>query len=104
PVEQGHLVAAPERGLDHMTAQELCPTEHQHAHYAHPIHIRPLEPPEYAPVIAVVDEWWGGRPMAAMLPKLFFTHFRDTSFVAEDDGAIAGFPCGFRSHTYPRRG
>ena len=38
--------------------------------------------------------------MAAMLPKLFFVHFRDTSFVAEDDGKLAGFLCGFRSQTF----
>jgi ribosomal protein S18 acetylase RimI-like enzyme len=37
-----------------------------------------------------------------MLPRLFFTHFRDTSFVAEDDtGGLAGFLCGFLSQTYP---
>jgi ribosomal protein S18 acetylase RimI-like enzyme len=35
-----------------------------------------------------------------MLPKLFFVHFRDTSFVAEDGGALVGFLCGFRSQTY----
>jgi len=38
--------------------------------------------------------------MAAMLPKLFFVHFRDTSFVAEDDGRLAAFLCGFRSQTF----
>jgi len=38
--------------------------------------------------------------MAAMLPKLFFVHFRDTSFVLEDGGAIVGFLCGFRSQTH----
>ena len=38
--------------------------------------------------------------MAAMLPKLFFVHFRDTSFVMDDDGEIAGFLCGFRSQTH----
>ena len=38
--------------------------------------------------------------MAAMLPKLFFVHFRDTSFVLEDEGAIVGFLCGFRSQTH----
>jgi ribosomal protein S18 acetylase RimI-like enzyme len=36
-----------------------------------------------------------------MLPKLFFVHFRDTSFVADEDGELAGFLCGFRSQTYP---
>jgi ribosomal protein S18 acetylase RimI-like enzyme len=62
--------------------------------------IRHAEPADYARVIAVVDDWWGGRQMAAMLPKLFFVHFRDTSFVAEDDGRLAGFLCGFRSQTF----
>ena len=62
--------------------------------------IRYAEPDDYPAVIAVIDDWWGGRPMAAMLPKLFFVHFRDTSFVAEEDGALAGFLCGFRSQTF----
>jgi ribosomal protein S18 acetylase RimI-like enzyme len=62
--------------------------------------IRNLEPADYATVIGVIDEWWGGRQMAAMLPKLFFVHFRDTSFVAEEDGELAGFLCGFRSQTF----
>jgi len=62
--------------------------------------IRHAEPTDYPRLIAVVDEWWGGRPMAGMLPKLFFVHFRDTSFVSEKDGALAGFLCGFRSQTY----
>jgi ribosomal protein S18 acetylase RimI-like enzyme len=62
--------------------------------------IRHAEPGDHARVVAVVDEWWGGRAMAAMLPKLFFVHFRDTSFVAEEDGDLAGFLCGFRSQTF----
>jgi ribosomal protein S18 acetylase RimI-like enzyme len=63
--------------------------------------IRHAEPADYASVIGVIDEWWGGRAMAAMLPKLFFVHFRDTSFVAEADGRVVGFLCGFRSQTFP---
>jgi ribosomal protein S18 acetylase RimI-like enzyme len=62
--------------------------------------IRHAEPADYARVMPVIDVWWDGRQMAAMLPKLFFVHFRDTSFVAEDDGALAGFLCGFRSQTF----
>lgn len=62
--------------------------------------IRHAEPADYGSVIGVIDDWWGGRPMAAMLPKLFFIHFRDTSFVAEEDGRIVGFLCGFRSQTH----
>jgi ribosomal protein S18 acetylase RimI-like enzyme len=63
--------------------------------------LRHAEPPDYGRVIEVVDRWWGGREMAAMLPKLFFVHFRDTSFIAEDDEGLAGFLCGFRSQTFP---
>lgn len=63
--------------------------------------IRHAEAGDYAPIIAVVDAWWGGRRMADGLPKLFFVHFRDTSFVALEEGAIRGFLCGFRSQTFP---
>lgn len=62
--------------------------------------IRNAEPSDHARVIAVVDDWWGGRAMADMLPRLFFAHFRGTSFVAEEDGELAGFPCGFLSQTH----
>jgi ribosomal protein S18 acetylase RimI-like enzyme len=62
--------------------------------------IRHAEPSDYSRLIAVVDDWWGGRPMSGMLPKLFFVHFRDTSFVSEEEGELTGFLCGFRSQTY----
>ena len=62
--------------------------------------VRHAEPSDYGRVIEVIDQWWGGRQMAAMLPKLFLVHFRDTSFVAEEDGVLAGFLCGFRSQTF----
>ena len=62
--------------------------------------IRHAEPADYDRVIGVVDEWWGGRQIAPLLQKLFFVHFRDTSFVAEEDGEIVAFLCGFRSQTY----
>ena len=39
--------------------------------------------------------------MASMLPKLFFVHFRSTSFVIEHDGMVVGFLIGFVSQTYP---
>ena len=64
------------------------------------IHIRPIEPSDYPSIISVVNEWWGGRNMADMLPKFFFIHFRQTSFVAEHDGNIVGFLVGFVSQTF----
>jgi ribosomal protein S18 acetylase RimI-like enzyme len=63
--------------------------------------IRHAEPPDYARVSPQLDAWWGGRPMRAMLPRLFFEHFRATSFVAEDEGDLVGFLCGFLSQTWP---
>src|SRR6266536_1310119 len=70
--------------------------------YAEPMSllVRHAEPSDYSRAIGVVDDWWGGRPMAPMLPKLFFVHFRDTSFVADDGDELAGFLCGFRSQTF----
>jgi predicted GNAT superfamily acetyltransferase len=61
------------------------------------IEIRNAGPADHARVIGVLDDWWGGRRMRDMLPKLFFVHFRDTSFVAERDGELAGFLVGFLS-------
>lgn len=38
--------------------------------------------------------------MSDMLPKLFFVHFRETSFIAETDHKIIGFLIGFLSQSY----
>jgi ribosomal protein S18 acetylase RimI-like enzyme len=94
-------VTAGERGHDGMAADELRAAENEDAHRLRLMAaIRHAEPSDYASVIGVIDDWWGGRPMAAMLPKLFFVHFRDTSFVAEEGGRVVGFLCGFRSQTH----
>ena len=63
--------------------------------------VRPLRPSDYRPVISVIDDWWGGRHMADMLPRLFFEHFTDTSFAAERDGELVGFLVGLRSQSRP---
>src|SRR5438552_1709776 len=63
--------------------------------------IRQAEPDDHPRVAAVIDEWWGGRAMRDMLPRLFFVHFRETSFVAEDGPELVGFLAGFLSQTYP---
>jgi ribosomal protein S18 acetylase RimI-like enzyme len=63
--------------------------------------IRQLRPPDYWPVISVIDHWWNGRHMADQLPRLFFEHFADTSFAAERDGELIGFVVGFVSQSHP---
>jgi ribosomal protein S18 acetylase RimI-like enzyme len=63
--------------------------------------VRHAEPADHARVAQVVDDWWGGRRMHDMLPRLFFVHFRQTSFVAEEEGRLVGFLAGFLSQTHP---
>jgi predicted GNAT superfamily acetyltransferase len=64
--------------------------------------LRDVRDGDYAYIIERVDEWWGGRAMAAMLPKLFFEHFSSTTMVAasHDDEPI-GFLAGFVSQSDP---
>lgn len=52
---------------------------------------------DYNKIIPVVNEWWGGRNVADMLPRLFFVHFRNTSFVIEANNEPLAFLCGFIS-------
>lgn len=65
-----------------------------------PVRIRNAFPSDYSPIISVLDAWWGGRRMSDMLPRLFFTHFCETSFVAELDSKIIGFLIGFLSQSH----
>jgi ribosomal protein S18 acetylase RimI-like enzyme len=67
------------------------------------MNIRPISERDHAPIIAVVDQWWGGRQMAGLLPRLFFTHFQDTSFAIEEADQIIAFLIGFVSQTHPRQ-
>lgn len=60
---------------------------------------------DYARVISVVDEWWGGRRMRNLLPRLWFQHFAGTSWIAEDEtGRLLGFVVGFISQDEPTTG
>ena len=63
--------------------------------------MRTAVPADYDRIAPLVDGWWGGRQMIDMLPRLFFVHFSDTAFVAEDGGELAGFLAGFLSQSKP---
>ncbi|GIO07158.1 N-acetyltransferase [Brevibacillus reuszeri] len=63
--------------------------------------IRNVNEQDYTKIIPVINEWWGGRQMSDMLPKLFFVHFQPTSFVIEAEGEIIAFLIGFLSQTNP---
>lgn len=56
-----------------------------------------------------MDEWWnhlggasGSQQRALLLPRLYFQHFTDGSYLAEhDDGSLAAFLIGFLSQSQP---
>jgi len=51
--------------------------------------------------MAVMEDWWGGRDLRAMLPRLFLVHFNDTSLLAADGERLVGFLVGFLSPSRP---
>lgn len=63
--------------------------------------IRNLRPEDYSPIITHLNDWWGGRQISDALPRLFFDHFQNTSFVVEKDNQIVGFLVGFLSPSLP---
>jgi len=63
--------------------------------------IRPLTPEDYDFISPKLDDWWGGRPVRQLLPRLFFEHFSDTSFVVQHGQSVAAFLVGFKSLSQP---
>ncbi len=62
---------------------------------------RPVEA-DYPEIVDRIDEWWGGRHLRHLLPRLWLQHFTGTSWLAEtEDGRLAGFLVGFRSPDHP---
>lgn len=62
--------------------------------------IRSVKGSDYYVISPLINEWWGGRNMSDKLPKLFFDHFTQTSFIAEKDGKFVGFLIGSLSQTH----
>ena len=62
---------------------------------------RPVEA-DHPQLVGVVDDWWGGRRLHELLPRLWLQHFNGTSWIAETGGAeLAGFLIGFISPDRP---
>lgn len=59
--------------------------------------VRNCRPDDHPAIISVMKEWWGGRDLRKMLPRLFLNHFADTSFIVEKEGELVGFLVGFLS-------
>ena len=61
--------------------------------------IRNSKPSDHHRIINVLKDWWGGRDLTWMLPKLFLIHFCDTSFIIEKDDELIAFLIGFLSQS-----
>jgi GNAT superfamily N-acetyltransferase len=68
-----------------MTVRNSCPADHQR-------------------IIDVMRDWWGGRDLTRMLPKLFLIHFCDTSFIIEKEETLIAFLIGFLSPSRSHEG
>ena len=66
------------------------------------MHLRTIRVSDYARIVTMLDQWWGGRSVQLMLPRLFFCHFQDTSLIAEVENDVGGFLVGFVSPTESR--
>jgi L-amino acid N-acyltransferase YncA len=63
--------------------------------------VREGRPEDHPRIIAVLEKWWGGRDLTAMLPRLFLDHFCDTSLVVEEEETLVAFLVGFLSPARP---
>lgn len=61
---------------------------------------RPTEA-DHAGIVRQVDDWWGGRRLHDLLPRLWFQHFTGTSWIVEDGDTPVGFLVGFVSPDHP---
>jgi ribosomal protein S18 acetylase RimI-like enzyme len=55
---------------------------------------RPI-PDDWERVTAVMPSWWDGRDLRALLPRVFFEHFRGTSLLVEHEHTLVAFLVGF---------
>lgn len=67
--------------------------------------ISPLDESDYSFIAQHLDDWWGGRQMAAMLPRLWFKDFSQHSLVIRDEsGQPKAFLVGYISNQDSSKG
>ena len=66
--------------------------------------VRNSKPADHKRIILVMKDWWGGRDLTWMLPKLFLVHFCDTSFIIEKEEELTAFLIGFLSQSKANEG
>ena len=63
------------------------------------VKIRNGKPLDHENIVCVMTEWWGGRDLSSSVLKVFFIHFKNTTFIAEIDNQLVGFLVGFMSQS-----
>jgi GNAT superfamily N-acetyltransferase len=62
---------------------------------------RPIDA-DHPVLVGHMNEWWAGRRMQQLFPRLWLQHFAGTSWLAEDEnGRPLGFLVGFVSPDHP---
>ena len=61
--------------------------------------IRNSKPSDHQRIISVMKDWWEGRDLTWMLPKLFLVHFCNTTFIIEKGDSLKAFLIGFLSQS-----
>jgi predicted GNAT superfamily acetyltransferase len=61
------------------------------------LQLRRPTPADHAAVASVVNEWWGGRDLQALVQALFFEHFASTSLIETDADGVCSFLLAFDS-------
>ena len=62
--------------------------------------IRAARPEDHGRIINVLPDWWGGRDLTSMVPKVFLLHFHSTSIIVEQEDQLIAFLIGFDSQSY----
>ncbi len=65
---------------------------------------RKAQPDDHNRIISVLKDWWDGRDLTGMLPKLFLVHFCNTSLIIENSEELVAFLVGFFSPHYKDEG
>lgn len=63
--------------------------------------IRNAEPTDYDRMLRVMVDWWDGRDLRSRVYEGLFLHFKQTSFIVEDEKReLRAFLLGYRSQTF----
>jgi ribosomal protein S18 acetylase RimI-like enzyme len=63
--------------------------------------LRNPEPTDYERVMQVMVDWWNGRDLRSRVYENLFLHFKQTSFIVEDEnGELMAFLLGYLSQTF----